>query len=531
MKTREFTKLPLMTHQRCALRKSWGRHHFALLHEQGTGKTLCFIAEALAMYAKGMIDGMFVLAPNGVHENWVLNELPVSVPDDVPYVAAYYATNANRKERAALDEVMTVRKVGEVMPLRVLTMSYDSLMLERGWSAAIEFLNAVRCVIVADESHKIKGHDSKRTRRVINIGGYAEYRRIGTGTAITNSPMDAWSQFEFLAPGEALLGAVNYSAFRAEYAELLPPGHGVVRHVIDRIERKKGRVLSDKERSVLTPQIIAQDELGRPKYRNLDKLQRLVGAHSHRVLKEECMDLPPKVFETRYFHLTPAQRLVYERMAEEYRYLFEDGTALITSKLVALGKLRQITSGFILLRDGTTQYIEDNPRIELLRSEVEGVDFQCLIWAQYREELRNIDRMIRELGMTVAVVNGDTPMKQRREIRADFQAGNIQWVAAHPGTLGTGFTLTKARMAYFYSNGFQLDERLQAEDRNHRKGTEDQGWPSVLYRDFVAIDTRDDDVVWSLQHKLDTAAMVYGDPQRRHRWAAPKGENSPSSRK
>ena len=510
---REFVALPLMPHQRAALRKAWGRPAFAYLMEQGTGKTLTIIAEALALYARGEIDALLVLAPNGVHQNWVFNELPKSVPADVSWVSAYYDTSPTRKERAALAALMTVRAEGDVPPFRVLTMSYDALLTDAGFKFAEGFVMCTRAMIAADESHFIKNLDARRTKRALNIRRHCAYRRIATGTAIANSPLDAYAQFEFL--GEGLLDETSITAFRARYCELLPHNHGVLRHIVKRMERGMGRTMSDKEREVRTPQIVAQDAQGRPIYKHLDELHAKIAAHSYRVLKEDCLELPPKQYETLFFHLTKAQRAVYDRMEEELRYIMEDGTLLTTSKLVAMAKLRQITSGFLLLRDGSTSYLEDNPRVELLREQVQSETRQGIIWSQYKEEQLSVARVLKESTMTCEVVNGEVPLKRRREIIAEFQAGNLQWIDAHPATLGSGFTLTSGTLNYYYSNGFSMTERVQSEDRTHRKGTTD----TVLYRDVVAIDTRDDNVVWALQHKLDTAAMINGDPARKSRFA------------
>jgi len=509
-----FTHTQLMAQQVEALRHMHGREYYALLMEQGTGKTLTFIEELLRLYANGDVDGMIVFAPNGVHENWVLAELPAHMPKDVPYVAAYYVSTPNRKERAALEGLYEPRGRGCVSPVRIFAISYDSLLTERGFRAAERFVLTVRCYMVADESQRLKNSDTKRTRRVMNLKKHCPIRRIGTGTAITNSPMDAFSQFELLAPG--LLGTESLTAFRAEYCELLPHGHGLMRHLIARMERARGKTMTEAQKELAAPKIIAQDALGRPIYRNLDKLRALIAEHSFRVLKEDCLDLPEKVYETRFFHLSAAQRAVYEKMEEEFRFVLEDGNTLVTSKLVAMGKLRQITSGFILLRDGTVEYVEDNPRIELLRGEVEGRTEQGIIWAQYREEIDNIVRAVREAGMRCEPVNGAVPMGQRRRTREAFQAGELQWIVAHPGSMGVGFTLTAASIVYYYSNGFNLEERLQSEDRAHRIGQT----KSVLYRDFIAIDTRDDNVVWALQHKLDTAAIIHGDPERQSRFGS-----------
>lgn len=510
------TKTKLMKQQVKALAMGSGKEAYGYLMEQGTGKTLVVLEEAMRLYAAGEITALLVLAPNGVHENWIINEIPAHVPDDVPLVCAYYVSPAasNRREKAALAAVVERYEFSDVQPLRVLTCNYESLLTDACFKFVEKFVMSYKAMIMADESQKIKNMDSRRTKRALNIRKHCRVRRIGTGTAITNSPLDAFSQFEFLEEG--LLGTSSYSAFRAEFCELLPPGHGVVRHLAQRKARAMGKPdMSEAQLERISPKLIKHDELGRPMYKNLDRLQALIKAHSYRVLKEDCLDLPPKVYETRYFHLSDAHRKVYDRMFEEMRFTLEDGTELMTSKLVAMGKLRQITSGFVLMRDGNVSYTEDNPRIKLLESCVEEETQQGIVWSQYKEEQRNIKKMFERLKQGVEVVNGDTPMGRRREIMKEFQAGNLQWIAAHPATMGSGFTLTAGKIVYYYSNGFNLEERLQSEDRTHRIGTVG----TIVYRDLVAIDTRDDDVVWALQHKLDTAAMVNGDPQRKSRFA------------
>lgn len=506
----------LMKHQLVGIGKMKGKTGYGLRCEQGTGKTVMLIEEALRLYAAGEIDAVIVLAPNGVHENWVLNEIPKHVPENIPCVTAYYVSPSasNRREKEAMKAATMRYTFDEVQPLRFLTCNYESLLTDACFKFLESFALCNRTMIIADESQKIKNPDSRRTKRALNLRRQCPIRRIASGTMITNSPLDAFSQFEFLEEG--LLGTTSFTAFRAEYCELLPPSHGVVRHLAERKMRSMGKTnMSPEQLERISPKLIKHDELGRPMYKNLDKLEALVSKHSYRVLKEDCLDLPPKVYETRFFHLSDKQRSIYDRMFEEMRFTLEDGRELITSKLVAMGKLRQITSGFVLLRDGTTSYIEDNPRIQLLHDSIEDEPQQGIIWSQYKEEQRNIQSMMRKLGKEVEIVNGQTPMGRRRSIMNDFQAGNLQWIAAHPATMGSGFTLTNGKIVYYYSNGFNLEERLQSEDRTHRIGTND----TIVYRDLVAIDTRDDDVVWALQHKLDVAAMVNGDPQRKSRFA------------
>lgn len=489
----EFTATPIMPHQRAALRAAWGRESFAYLMEQGTGKSLTLLAEALALHAQGAIEGLLILAPNGVHISWVREQVAQHAPAGKT-IAAYLASDMTRGERAAVAALFAPEV--DRKRLRVLTASYDTLMTEENMRAAERFLAGWRCMLAADESHKIKTPSAARTKRALRLAQRAAYRRILTGTAIAGSPEDAWSQFEFLRPG--CLGESSIVSFRAQYCELLLASHGLMRHITQRGGR--------------APQIVARDRFGRPKYRNLDQLQTRIAEHSFRVLKEDCLDLPPKQYETLYFKLTPGQRRVYDELERELRVVLDDGTAILTpSKLVALGKLRQVTSGFLLLPDGTAAYMPENPRLATFLDAAEGEEARCLVWSQFKEEQRAIDYGLRKAGATVALINGDTPRKQREELVAEWRTGNIQWLNAHPETLGTGFTLAEAQRAYFFSNGYKMVERVQAEDRNHRIGSVGE---VVMYRDLVALDTVDEAIARAHQAKLDIAATIYGERRK-----------------
>jgi superfamily II DNA or RNA helicase len=514
------SKTKLMPHQNIGVARMKGEKGFALLMEQGTGKSLTFIEEALQEYAAGEIELVFILAPNGVHENWILDQVPTHIPETVEVRAAYYCSEMNKKERQQMDWTLRARRDGEVPPLRFIGMSYDSLLTDKGWDLAIRAVRSHDTLLIADESQHIKSPSATRTKRALTLRKYAKIRRIGTGTVATNGPVDVFSQFRFLEDEDEqnMLGTASLPVFRAEYCELLTPGHGLLRHLVDRMERAGGRSYSDEQRRKILErtQVVAKDSTGRPVYKNLDRLKALIAPHSFRVLKEEVLkDLPPKTYSTRYFHLPKTQRASYNQMEKELRYVMEDGTVSMATKLTALGKLRQMTSGFIMFRDGTIEYLEDNARIKLLEETVEGETRSVIIWAQYKEEIRNIVKLLRSMGLTADAVNGEVAMVARRQIREDFQSGALQFIVAHPGAMGTGFTLTAATLVIYYSNDFSLGGRLQSEDRAHRIGQK----KSVQYLDFVAIDTKDDDVVYALQHKLNTASMIQGDPARQERWA------------
>ncbi len=257
---------------------------------------------------------------------------------------------------------------------------------------------------------------------------------------------------------------------------------------------------------VARAQVVARDAAGRPKWRNLDKLQRLLEPHSYRVRKDECLDLPPKIYQNHYFALSPEQTKAYELMEKERRMAFEEEVVAVQALSAGI-KLQQITSGFVL-HEGTAHYVSDqNPRLAALRDLIEDIDGQFIVWARFREEIRAIGEMFRSSGICAVTYFGDTSPADREIAIDEFQRGNARAFIGQQQAAGMGLTLTAAQTAIYYSNDFNLEHRLQSEDRCHRKGTKGR----VVYIDLVAEDSIDEIITRALQHKSDVAAAILGD--------------------
>jgi hypothetical protein len=483
-----------MAHQLEALRRASGREFFALFMEQGTGKTWCALADAERAYAAGKIDGLFVLAPNGVHTNWIRREIPKHLSCE--WVGGAFRSGAGKRETEALERTLfRPRDEGDPPPLRVLAMNIDAIITDAGLKLARRFLNATRAMMVVDESNDIKGHSSARTKRVLGLKPFTVLRRIMDGTPITNSPGDAFSQFEFLEEG--LLGTTSYRSFFAEYAELMSNDHPMMKNMIA------------KRPKMAHAQMVVKNRDGTPRWRNLDKLRDLMAPHMYRALKRDCLDLPPKVYQTIFFDMPPPQRSVYERMKAEARIELEDGLHTFVP-LARLIKLQQITSGFTII-EGEPRLLTDSPgfdaRLSALQVAVEHTQGQFIVWAQFREEIAQIARLLEALGISAVQYHGDVGRDDRERAVDDFQRGAIRAFIGQPRAGGIGITLTAATTTIYYSNGYNLRTRLQSEDRNHRIGTTG----TVTYIDIVATDTIDEPIARALQAKTSLAQAVLGD--------------------
>lgn len=482
-----------MKHQLEALRRMDGVEAYALLMEQGTGKTWTLLADAERNYRAGRIDALLVFAPKGVHTNWVRREIPEHL--GVPHIAEAWRASPGKKAMARLERLLKPTPEDEVPPLRVLAVNYEAMLSEQGRAFVYKFLRATRAMVVCDESQRIKSPDGRTHKEVVRLRRMrlAALRRIATGTPLQNGPLDAFGQFEFLDDG--LLGTTSHRAFVAEYADLIPSDHPMMARLAQR-NPKAARA-----------QIVARNPDGSPRYRNLDKLQTRIERHSFRVLKRDCLDLPEKIYQTRYFELPPKLRAAYELMEDELRIQLEDGTIETVHALSALIRLQQITSGFVTLPDREKPMLidaKDNPRLSLLMDVVEDIDGKFIVWAHFREELRQIAEAFAAAGIEAVEYHGGVGTADREDAIERFQKGTARAFLGQAQAGGTGLTLTAAETTVYYSNSFNNGVRQQSEDRNHRIGTK----RNVVYIDLAATDTIDESISRALQRKTSIAAAV-----------------------
>lgn len=480
-----------MSHQLQAIQRMVGRQTYALFMEQGTGKTWALLADAERLYAKGTIDAVLVVAPNGVHLNWINREIPTHMEGNI--IARAWRSGASQKHMRALEDLFVPRRTGESVPLRILAVNIDALVTKKGYEFCERFLLSGNAWIILDESSRIKNPDAARTKALMRLRKYCKGARIASGTPVTNSPVDVFAQMEFLESG--LLGTTSYRAFVAEYADVLPPTHPMMQNMMRRNPR------------TAYAQIVARNPDGTPRWRNLEKLQKLLEPHSFRVLKKDCLDLPEKIYKTITFELDPDQQRAYTKMQEELRIDLGDNTELPVSELASLIKLQQITSGFVNTPMGIKYISENNPRLKALLDAIEDVDGKFIIWARFREELEAISNALRRECISHVEYHGGVNRDGRESAVDAFQNGDLRVFVGQPQSGGIGLTLTAAETVFYFSNDFNLETRLQSEDRAHRIGTK----RNVVYIDLAAENTIDEQIARNLQRKQRTAAVVLGD--------------------
>ena len=464
-------------HQRAALGASWNKTDFAYFMEMGTGKSKVLIDNIAILYDYGHIDSALVIAPKGVYRNWADLEIEKHLPDHIHHKIVSWNPNPNKTQKTKL--------IGLFEPTEDLVffvMNIEALSTKKGSAFAEKFLLSHNSLFAIDESTTIKSNTARRTKSAIKLSKMSKYRRILTGFPVTKSPLDLYSQCAFL--DEDLLGFSSFYSYRNHFAVL-------------------------QKRSVATHSF--QQIVG---YRNLDELKGILGEFSYRVLKKDCLDLPDKTYTVRSVDLTKEQQRIYKELKD---YAMADLEALetvtTTSVITQILRLQQVLCGFTRTDSGEIIEIPSNRLTELM-SALEETDGKCIIWANYRYDIQKIvETIAKEYGAdSVASYYGDTPTDERQLIVTAFQQPDtpLRFFVGQPRTGGFGLTLTEATTVIYYSNSYDLEIRLQSEDRAHRIGQTNK----VTYIDLCSPKTIDEKIIKSLRSKINIATQVLGEGYR-----------------
>jgi len=466
-------------HQRKALTDSWAAEFYALFMEMGTGKSKVAIDTVGILHMMDKINAALIVAPKGVYDNWVKGEIPSHLPDSIERQVMRWTPSGTKKYQDEMRDFM----FGEDRHLRIFVMNVEALSTPRGTKAALTFLQKYPDnIVIIDESTTIKNRKATRTKNIMTMSQFAKYKRILTGSPITKSPMDLFSQCAFLS--NDALGFTSYFAFQNRYALVQ--------------KRKMGNRAF-------------QEIVG---YRRLDELNQKLDRFSNRILKEECLDLPDKMYIRRDVELTQEQKWIYKQMKNLALAKLDNGELATTaSVLTQIMRLQQICCGFLQPDEGEIQPIENNRLKELLEI-TEELQGKAIIWASYTHGIQQIASALRDRfgPEAVATYYGETPQDERQEIVDRFQDpdSGLRFFVGQPLTGGYGITLTAANTVIYYNNSYDLAIRLQSEDRAHRIGQTSK----VTYIDLVSPGTIDEKVLKALRSKIDLAGQVLGEDAR-----------------
>ena len=463
-------------HQLTALEKSWQKDEYGYFMEMGTGKSKVLIDNMAVLYDKGKINAALIIAPKGVYRNWLSQEIPNHLPSHIDHKTVLWTALTSKTKDKEYRQLFEID-----YDLHILLMNVEAFSTKKGVEFAGKFLRCHKTLMTVDESTTIKNPTAKRTKAILALSKEVKYRRILTGSPVTKSPLDLYSQCAFL--NECLLGFSSYYTFRNRYAQMIERNFG-------------GRRV----------QIVAS-------YRRLDEVAEILKSFSYRILKEDCLDLPPKIYMKREIELTDEQQKAYTTMKSSALALVNGKLATAPHVLTQLMRLHQITCGHFKADDGTIQEFKNNRMKELLDL-LEEMEGKVIIWANYVYDIEQIVKTISQEYGNDSIVQyyGAIESKTRQTNIDKFQdpKSKARFFIGNPQTGGYGITLTAASNVIYYSNGYDLEKRLQSEDRAHRIGQK----KSVTYVDIIARKTVDEKIVKALRKKINIASAVMGEELR-----------------
>ena len=352
--------------------------------------------------------------------------------------------------------------------MKIFSFNVEAFVSKKAQAWIETIMRTEDVMLVVDESSRIKRPGAKRTKFITKVGKQAKYRRILTGTPVTKGPEDVYSQFAFLDP--YILGYESFYSFRARYC------------IMGGYENR---------------QIVA--------YENVDELTKNIEGHSYRILKKDCLDLPDKIYQRAYVDLSESQRNLYNRVRDDWVAHYQSETIEAPEAITRLLRLQQITCGWFPT-ENPIPIDNKNPRLELLKELLGDIDSKVIIWARFRADLELIES---ELGSSAVSYHGGVSNDARAHAVEAFQKDpKIKYFVGQPQSGGIGLTLTAASYAIYYSNSFDLEVRLQSEDRCHRIGTT----KNVTYIDIEANKTIDKKIIRALRDKKSLADMITQDP-------------------
>lgn len=433
--------MELFQHQKDALKKSEGKNTFAYFLDMGTGKSLISILKSSNDLPCLIITKNGPLKYNWVDEikKWALNT-KICLLD-----------GSSEKKKNILEETSFDWYIVNYESVRLIRPQLEKLLLN---------------TIILDESTAIKNPTAKQSKAIIKLKEHCKNRYLLTGTAVINNPLDLFNQFYFL--DHNILGFESYWAYKCFYTIMEPRRFGANIHF--------------------------KEVVG---FKNLDILKQRMEPYCYIVKKEDCLDLPPKTYQTLVCDMPEEMAIVYKDLSEKLIADFKGKSIVANTVLTSMIRLQQLLGGEVVFEDGTKINVE-SPKMKILLDLIDSLQGQkFIVWARFVNEIRNIMFYLSKNKINCAAIYGDVPPAQRQENIDSFKSGFTQVLVCQQATAGYGINLVEAKYAVYYSNDYSLEHRQQSEDRIYRIGQTEK----VTIYDLVVNNSIDVAILKTLKNK------------------------------
>jgi len=468
--------------QLTALELSEGQDAFAYFMTMRTGKTKVTFDDAARAWRNKEIDCLLVLAPNGVQRQWV-GEDGVEKHYPEKYKAAYYSGGLKAKERRAFNTLLS--ETNDSSYLKILTLNIESCSNAKGVKILNQIVRRNRCMIAIDESTRIKTPTATRTKFAVKLGREGKMRRLLNGTPITQSPLDLYSQFQFLDPN--IIGMSTFVSFRSRYA--------IIQRVLKTVGEHK--FYANCEKKGIDPCTVDLDKLTHAQlnragirpgkdmyehivdYKNLAELEAKISPFTYRLERKDVEGLPPIVSYVRDVEMRPDQRRIYKELetnacahlgiapTDLLAFFMDENKVEASNGLVKLLKAQQVLGGHVKNQEGELQYIQHN-RITVLLDILDDIQGKVIIWSRFQPEIQEIVSTLQNKFGREAVTEFHGKVKQadRDPNKKRFQTDpKTLYLVGQPAAGGVGQTFDAADTIINYSSDYSLYVRLQSIER------------------------------------------------------------------
>lgn len=403
VKEKEIVQYELSPHlrkyQREIVNTALNEENYGIFADTGIGKTIMGL-EISAHYNKTLI-----LCPLSVIETAWIDDCKTFYPN---MKAVNCWGNSAKDRRNILSE-----------DANVYVMNYESFKILK-----LDIINKNFDCMIIDESQVMKNMTSQITNELLQMIDIVPHRFVLSGTPTPNDNQEIFPQMKFVDP--EVFGNSFYG-FQARYFHQ------------DMKNPHRWYQTDDDKQSYFS------------RLRNKSVFLK----------KEDCVDLPPKVFEIKRFSIGNEQKKHYDNMIQNIQDNINSWSKFeFTAKLM---KLREIVSGFVINKDGSiTDFGTEKDKV--LEQCLEEVgDKPIIIWCQFQHEIDALSKKYNGTALTSKTNNRD-------DIIRKFKNGQIKRLFTHPKILGKGLTFINCTYNIYYSLSFSYEEFRQSQDRIHRIG-------------------------------------------------------------
>lgn len=446
-------KTPPFTHQLRELEEHGDDVARAMAWTMRTGKTKTVIDKACYLYKRGKIDGLLIIAPNGVHLNWLEREIPLHMWDSVAHEMLGWRSavvSAKAGNRLGMDKSLAWAidretwyndlKAGlRTDKLSVLAIATETMIRDDVRKAVARFIKWRKVLVVVDECDDFGTPGATRTKMLRAIVKRCPYRVIMSGTMADSSPLALWSQYELLAPGA--LGCKKYESFKLKYG-------------VYEMQSARGQTF---------PKLTG--------FQRLPDLRKRTAQWTSVVLRDD-VNMSKLIHESIYFEATDDQKTAYAELRESFLLDLAGDRVSVGERAPRFQKMQQVFSGFVNDLSGRRHLIPGgNPRLDATAHQCFLAPGKFIVWCEYQADIDMVVARLKKMGMRVLEYHGRVSDTDKQKVRSRFNTDpDVDGVVGQVVAGARGFDMSGASTIINHSHTFKARMRKQARERASKIG-------------------------------------------------------------